>query len=273
MTDLNKLTLYDANIDAIRALFASSLKCDCKLSFSINSDVLRSDAGNSSFVKTQSIALVDICKRFESNVKGTVKALIYNGAQFNNRVLAAFGSSAIIDIYVKQIATTYIAERIVVHNNQLTINQVCSSPSLGYFELTDDDMSTLFESTTNIRKLDLSSNHFAIMSSYGSLNTGDQELPGIEIRTTEKGLIAKNNNFEYVIDATYPSDLSPITIHKSMLSFIDANDDFECSIVTTTSGNDILRLKSKKRDLRIAMTLVYDVSANFDDADSDDLPF
>ena len=106
------------------------------------------------------------------------------------------------------------------------------------------------------------------------MNTGDKELPGIEIRTTERGLIAKNNNFEYVIDAKYPSDLSPITIHKSMLSFIDGNEEFECSVITNNSGHDIMRLKSKKRDLRIAMTLVYDIAADFDAVGDDgDLPF
>lgn len=275
MDNLNKIMLRNANIDMLRALFASSLKCDGKLSFSLNDQRIRTDAGNSSFVKSQTLNVLDICEHYESTLKDvTVKALIYNGTQFNNRVLAAFGSSAIIEIYVKQIGTDTIAELIVISNNQLKINQVCSMPSLGYFELSDNDMSMLFDSTTNLRKLDLTSNHFGIMSSYGSLNTGDKELPGIEIRTTERGLIAKNNNFEYVIDANYPSDLSPITIHKSMLSFIDGNEEFECSVITNNSGHDIMRLKSKKRDLRIAMTLVYDITAEFDAAGDDgDLPF
>lgn len=275
METLNKITLRNANIDMLRALFASSLKCDGKLSFSLNDQRIRTDAGNSSFVKSQTLNVLDICEHYESTLKDvTVKAFIYNGTQFNNRVLAAFGSSAMIEIYVKQIGTDTIAELIVISNNQLKINQVCSMPSLGYFELSDNDMSMLFDSTTNLRKLDLTSNHFGIMSSYGSLNTGDKELPGIEIRTTERGLIAKNNNFEYVIDANYSSDLSPITIHKSMLSFIDGNEEFECSVITNNSGHDIMRLKSKKRDLRIAMTLVYDIAAEFDAAGDDgDLPF
>lgn len=275
METLNKITLRNANIDMLRALFASSLKCDGKLSFSLNDQRIRTDAGNSSFVKSQTLNVLDICEHYESTLKDvTVKALIYNGTQFNNRVLAAFGSSAMIEIYVKQIGTDTIAELIVISNNQLKINQVCSMPSLGYFELSDNDMSMLFDSTTNLRKLDLTSNHFGIMSSYGSLNTGDKELPGIEIRTTERGLIAKNNNFEYVIDSSYPSDLSPITIHKSMLSFIDGNEEFECSVITNNSGHDIMRLKSKKRDLRIAMTLVYDIAADFDAVGDDgDLPF
>ena len=275
MDNLNKITLRNANIDMLRALFASSLKCDGKLSFSLNDQRIRTDAGNSSFVKSQTLNVLDICEHYESTLKDvTVKALIYNGTQFNNRVLAAFGSSAIIEVYVKQIGTDTIAELIVISNNQLKINQVCSMPSLGYFELSDNDMSMLFGSTTNLRKLDLTSNHFGIMSSYGSLNTGDKELPGIEIRTTERGLIAKNNNFEYVIDSSYPSDLSPITIHKSMLSFIDGNEEFECSVITNHSGHDVMRLKSKKRDLRIAMTLVYDIAADFDAVGDDgDLPF
>lgn len=275
METLNKITLRNANIDMLRALFASSLKCDGKLSFSLNDQRIRTDVGNSSFVKSQTLNVLDICEHYESTLKDvTVKALIYNGTQFNNRVLAAFGSSAMIEIYVKQIGTDTIAELIVISNNQLKINQVCSMPSLGYFELSDNDMSMLFDSTINLRKLDLTSNHFGIMSSYGSLNTGDKELPGIEIRTTERGLIAKNNNFEYVIDANYPSDLSPITIHKSMLPFIDGNEEFECSVITNNSGHDIMRLKSKKRDLRIAMTLVYDIAAEFDAAGDDgDLPF
>lgn len=275
MENLNKITLRNANIDMLRALFASSLKCDGKLSFSLNDQRIRTDAGNSSFVKSQTLNVLDICEHYESTLKDvTVKALIYNGTQFNNRALAAFGSSAMIEIYVKQIGTDTIAELIVISNNQLKINQVCSMPSLGYFELSDNDMSMLFDSTTNLRKLDLTSNHFGIMLSYGSLNTGDKELPGIEIRTTKRGLIAKNNNFEYVIDANYPSDLSPITIHKSMLSFIDGNEEFECSVITNNSGHDIMRLKSKKRDLRIAMTLVYDIAADFDATiDDDDLPF
>ena len=275
MDNLNKITLRNANIDMLRALFASSLKCDGKLSFSLNDQRIRTDTGNSSFVKSQTLNVLDICEHYESTLKdATVKALIYNGTQFNNRVLAAFGSSAIIEIYVKQIGTDTIAELIVISNNQLKINQVCSMPSLGYFELSDNDMSMLFDSTTNLRKLDLTSNHFGIMSSYGSLNTGDKELPGIEIRTTERGLIAKNNNFEYVIDSSYPSDLSPITIHKSMLSFIDGNEEFESSVITNNSGHDIMRLKSKKRDLRIAMALVYDIAAEFDAVGDDgDLPF
>ena len=275
MENLNKITLRNANIDMLRALFASSLKCDGKLSFSLNDQRIRTDAGNSSFVKSQTLNVLDVCEHYESTLKDiTVKALIYNGTQFNNRVLAAFGSSAMIEIYVKQIGTDTIAELIVISNNQLKINQVCSMPSLGYFELSDNDMSMLFDSTTNLRKLDLTSNHFNIMLSYGSLNTGDKELPGIEIRTTERGLIAKNNNFEYVIDSSYPSDLSPIIIHKSMLSFIDGNEEFECSVITNNSGHDIMRLKSKKRDLRIAMTLVYDIAADFDAVcDDGDLPF
>ena len=50
MENLNKITLRNANIDMLRALFASSLKCDGKLSFSLNDQRIRTDAGNSSFV-------------------------------------------------------------------------------------------------------------------------------------------------------------------------------------------------------------------------------
>lgn len=273
------IELSNVNIGMLRALFKRSLLCDSKLGFELDmtNGSLSSLAGGSSFFKKWSEPIANFAQNITSTVKTSVKAFVFDGSKFVDRVLSNFDNTATITILCDNVQGEHVAKQVVVSSPMLTIRTVCGLLRLGYVQLKPEEHRALFENTTNLRKLELTSQQINTLSRFGSLNMLGKSVEGIELRTNQKGLVASDGSFEFVLDPNYQYDLQPITIHKSLLRFIDDNESYEVRITTMQTGTDIMTLKSKEHDLIMTMALIVNVSpmmSNFDDeSDDDDLPF
>ena len=275
----NFIELSNVNIGMLRALFKRSLLCDSKLGFELDmtNGSLSSLAGGSSFFKKWSEPIANFAQNITSTVKTSVKVFVFDGSKFVDRVLSNFDNTATITILCDNVQGEHVAKQVVVSSPMLTIRTVCGLLRLGYVQLKPEEHRALFENTTNLRKLELTSQQINTLSRFGSLNMLGKSVEGIELRTNQKGLVASDGSFEFVLDPNYQYDLQPITIHKSLLRFIDDNESYEVRITTMQTGTDIMTLKSKEHDLIMTMALIVNVSpmmSNFDDeSDDDDLPF
>lgn len=273
------IELSNVNIGMLRALFKRSLLCDSKLGFELDmtNGSLSSLAGGSSFFKKWSEPIANFAQNITSTVKTSVKVFVFDGSKFVDRVLSNFDNTATITILCDNVQGEHVAKQVVVSSPMLTIRTVCGLLRLGYVQLKPEEHRTLFENTTNLRKLELTSQQINTLSRFGSLNMLGKSVEGIELRTNQKGLVASDGSFEFVLDPNYQYDLQPITIHKSLLRFIDDNESYEVRITTMQTGTDIMTLKSKEHDLIMTMALIVNVSpmmSNFDvESDDDDLPF
>lgn len=273
------IELSNVNIGILRALFKRSLLCDSKLGFELDmtNGSLSSLAGGSSFFKKWSEPIANFAQNITSTVKTSVKVFVFDGSKFVDRVLSNFDNTATITILCDNVQGEHVAKQVVVSSPMLTIRTVCGLLRLGYVQLKPEEHRALFENTTNLRKLELTSQQINTLSRFGSLNMLGKSVEGIELRTNQKGLVASDGSFEFVLDPNYQYDLQPITIHKSLLRFIDDNESYEVRITTMQTGTDIMTLKSKEHDLIMTMALIVNVSpmmSNFDDeSDDDDLPF
>lgn len=273
------IELSNVNIGMLRALFKRSLLCDSKLGFELDmtNGSLSSLAGGSSFFKKWSEPIANFAQNITSTVKTSVKVFVFDGSKFVDRVLSNFDNTATITILCDNVQGEHVAKQVVVSSPMLTIRTVCGLLRLGYVQLKPEEHRALFENTTNLRKLELTSQQINTLSRFGSLNMLGKSVEGIELRTNQKGLVASDGSFEFVLDPNYQYDLQPITIHKSLLRFIDDNESYEVRITTMQTGTDIMTLKSKEHDLIMTMALIVNVSPmmpNFDDeSDDDDLPF
>lgn len=273
------IELSNVNIGMLRALFKRSLLCDSKLGFELDmtNGSLSSLAGGSSFFKKWSEPIANFAQNITSTVKTSVKVFVFDGSKFVDRVLSNFDNTATITILCDNVQGEHVAKQVVVSSPMLTIRTVCGLLRLGYVQLKPEEHRALFENTTNLRKLELSSQQINTLSRFGSLNMLGKSVEGIELRTNQKGLVASDGSFEFVLDPNYQYDLQPITIHKSLLRFIDDNESYEVRITTMQTGTDIMTLKSKEHDLIMTMALIVNVSpmmSNFDnESDDDDLPF
>lgn len=273
------IELSNVNIGMLRALFKRSLLCDSKLGFELDmtNGSLSSLAGGSSFFKKWSEPITNFAQNITSTVKTSVKVFVFDGSKFVDRVLSNFDNTATITILCDNVQGEHVAKQVVVSSPMLTIRTVCGLLRLGYVQLKPEEHRALFENTTNLRKLELTSQQINTLSRFGSLNMLGKSVEGIELRTNQKGLVASDGSFEFVLDPNYQYDLQPITIHKSLLRFIDDNESYEVRITTMQTGTDIMTLKSKEHDLIMTMALIVNVSpmmSNFDDElDDDDLPF
>lgn len=273
------IELSNVNIGMLRALFKRSLLCDSKLGFELDmtNGSLSSLAGGSSFFKKWSEPIANFAQNITSTVKTSVKVFVFDGSKFVDRVLSNFDNTATITILCDNVQGEHVAKQVVVSSPMLTIRTVCGLLRLGYVQLKPEEHRALFENTTNLRKLELTSQQINTLSRFGSLNMLGKSVEGIELRTNQKGLVASDGSFEFVLDPNYQYDLQPITIHKSLLRFIDDNESYEVHITTMQTGTDIMTLKSKEHDLIMTMALIVNVSPmmpNFDDeSDDDDLPF
>ena len=275
----NFIELSNVNIGMLRALFKRSLLCDSKLGFELDmtNGSLSSLAGGSSFFKKWSEPIANFAQNITSTVKTSVKVFVFDGSKFVDRVLSNFDNTATITILCDNVQGEHVAKQVVVSSPMLTIRTVCGLLRLGYVQLKPEEHRALFENTTNLRKLELTSQQINTLSRFGSLNMLGKSVEGIELRTNQKGLVASDGSFEFVLDPNYQYDLQPITIHKSLLRFIDDNESYEVRITTMQTGTDIMTLKSKEHDLIMTMALIVNVSpmiSNFDnESDDDDLPF
>lgn len=273
------IKLSNVNIGMLRALFKRSLLCDSKLGFELDmtNGSLSSLAGGSSFFKKWSEPIANFAQNITSTVKTSVKVFVFDGSKFVDRVLSNFDNTATITILCDNVQGEHVAKQVVVSSPMLTIRTVCGLLRLGYVQLKPEEHRALFENTTNLRKLELTSQQINTLSRFGSLNMLGKSVEGIELRTNQKGLVASDGSFEFVLDPNYQYDLQPITIHKSLLRFIDDNESYEVRITTMQTGTDIMTLKSKEHDLIMTMALIVNVSpmmSNFDaESDDDDLPF
>lgn len=273
------IELSNVNIGMLRALFKRSLLCDSKLGFELDmtNGSLSSLAGGSSFFKKWSEPIANFAQNITSTVKTSVKVFVFDGSKFVDRVLSNFDNTATITILCDNVQGEHVAKQVVVSSPMLTIRTVCGLLRLGYVQLKPEEHRALFENTTNLRKLELTSQQINTLSRFGSLNMLGKSVEGIELRTNQKGLVASDGSFEFVLDPNYQYDLQPIIIHKSLLRFIDDNESYEVRITTMQTGTDIMTLKSKEHDLIMTMALIVNVSpmmSNFDDeSDDDDLPF
>ena len=273
------IELSNVNIGMLRALFKRSLLCDSKLGFELDmtNGSLSSLAGGSSFFKKWSEPIANFAQNITSTVKTSVKVFVFDGSKFVDRVLSNFDNTATITILCDNVQGEHVAKQVVVSSPMLTIRTVCGLLRLGYVQLKPEEHRALFENTTNLRKLELTSQQINTLSRFGSLNMLGKSVEGIELRINQKGLVASDGSFEFVLDPNYQYDLQPITIHKSLLRFIDDNESYEVRITTMQTGTDIMTLKSKEHDLIMTMALVVNVSpmmSNFDDeSDDDNLPF
>lgn len=273
------IELSNVNIGMLRALFKRSLLCDSKLGFELDmtNGSLSSLAGGSSFFKKWSEPIANFAQNITSTVKTSVKVFVFDGSKFVDRVLSNFDNTATITILCDNVQGEHVAKQVVVSSPMLTIRTVCGLLRLGYVQLKPEEHRALFENTTNLRKLELTSQQINTLSRFGSLNMLGKSVEGIELRTNQKGLVASDGSFEFVLDPNYQYDLQPITIHKSLLRFIDDNESYEVRITTMQTGTDIMTLKSKEHDLIMTMALIVNVSpmmSNFDDESDDDvLPF
>lgn len=275
----NFIELSNVNIGMLRALFKRSLLCDSKLGFELDmtNGSLSSLAGGSSFFKKWSEPIANFAQNITSTVKTSVKVFVFDGSKFVDRVLSNFDNTATITILCDNVQGEHVAKQVVVSSPMLTIRTVCGLLRLGYVQLKPEEHRALFENTINLRKLELTSQQINTLSRFGSLNMLGKSVEGIELRTNQKGLVASDGSFEFVLDPNYQYDLQPITIHKSLLRFIDDNESYEVRITTMQTGTDIMTLKSKEHDLIMTMALIVNVSpmmSNFDvESDDDDLPF
>lgn len=273
------IELSNVNIGMLRALFKRSLLCDSKLGFELDmtNGSLSSLAGGSSFFKKWSEPIANFAQNITSTVKTSVKVFVFDGSKFVDRVLSNFDNTATITILCDNVQGEHVAKQVVVSSPMLTIRTVCGLLRLGYVQLKPEEHRALFENTTNLRKLELTSQQINTLSRFGSLNMLGKSVEGIELRTNQKGLVASDGSFEFVLDPNYQYDLQPITIHKSLLRFIDDNESYEVRITTMQTGTDIMTLKSKEHDLIMTMALIVNVSpmmSDFDnESDDDDLPF
>lgn len=273
------IELSNVNIGMLRALFKRSLLCDSKLGFELDmtNGSLSSLAGGSSFFKKWSEPIANFAQNITSTVKTSVKVFVFDGSKFVDRVLSNFDNTATITILCDNVQGEHVAKQVVVSSPMLTIRTVCGLLRLGYVQLKPEEHRALFENTTNLRKLELTSQQINTLSRFGSLNMLGKSVEGIELRTNQKGLVASDGSFEFVLDPNYQYDLQPITIHKSLLRFIDDNESYEVRITTMQTGTDIMTLKSKEHDLIMTMALIVNVSpmmSNFDvESYDDDLPF
>lgn len=273
------IELSNVNIGMLRALFKRSLLCDSKLGFELDmtNGSLSSLAGGSSFFKKWSEPIANFAQNITSTVKTSVKVFVFDGSKFVDRVLSNFDNTATITILCDNVQGEHVAKQVVVSSPMLTIRTVCGLLRLGYVQLKPEEHRALFENTANLRKLELTSQQINTLSRFGSLNMLGKSVEGIELRTNQKGLVASDGSFEFVLDPNYQYDLQPITIHKSLLRFIDDNESYEVRITTMQTGTDIMTLKSKEHDLIMTMALIVNVSpmmSNFDnESDDDDLPF
>lgn len=269
------IELSNVNIGMLRALFKRSLLCDSKLGFELDmtNGSLSSLAGGSSFFKKWSEPIANFAQNITSTVKTSVKVFVFDGSKFVDRVLSNFDNTATITILCDNVQGEHVAKQVVVSSPMLTIRTVCGLLRLGYVQLKPEEHRALFENTTNLRKLELTSQQINTLSRFGSLNMLGKSVEGIELRTNQKGLVASDGSFEFVLDPNYQYDLQPITIHKSLLRFIDDNESYEVRITTMQTGTDIMTLKSKEHDLIMTMALIVNVSPMMSNFDDDDLPF
>lgn len=273
------IELSNVNIGVLRGLFKRSLLCDSKLGFELDmaSGNLMSLAGGSSFFKKWSEPITNFVQNISSTVKTSVKVFIFDGSKFVDRVLSNFDNTATITILCDNVQGEHVAKQVIVSSPILTIRTVCGLLRLGYVQLKPEEHRALFENPTNMRKLELTSQQINTLSRFGSLNMLGKSVEGIELKTNQKGLVASDGSFEFVLDPSYQYDLQPISLHKSLLRFIDDNESYDVKITTMQTGKDIMTLKSKEHDLIMTMALIVDVAPRLDDfensGDDDDLPF
>lgn len=139
----------------------------------------------------------------------------------------------------------FIASEFRVFNDELEIKLACSEPSLGYKDLTDSQIQTIFnvESATNVFDMD-----WAAIAKVRSLFGLDKEET-FSITTNTDGVRMKGKTYDYLVTAGFDgSNGTNVTLFKKYLNLLD-KEDYSANVM---DNRVVLRSKDSETLLTIA---------------------
>lgn len=139
----------------------------------------------------------------------------------------------------------FIASEFRVFNDELEIKLACSEPSLGYKDLTDSQIQTIFnvESAKNVFDMD-----WAAIAKVRSLFGLDKEET-FSITTNTDGVRMKGKTYDYLVtDGFNGSNGTNVTLFKKYLNLLD-KEDYSANVM---DNRVVLRSKDSETLLTIA---------------------
>ncbi len=218
--------------------------------FILEGDKFKSDVylPTKDVVKSSKLQLSDVFETVDKLDK-PLRLGFLNGSKVRG-VLSYFDLPALhaeID-YIEDGEDQYLADSLTLKDNTLKIKLSCLDPTLGFTNMSDEQLTTVFDDSSKVYKFNLSSTDLEKIS---NLNRLDQSKL-FSIYADSQGVHVKGDQYDIIVDDSVTEAFPEVLIFKTFIPRIDK----ESYNVTVCQGamNKII-LESSETETKIALNL------------------
>lgn len=198
-------------------------------------------------VKLVKVPTADI---FSDGFKSSVKVSFYNGNKVVD-ALSHFGGNISGRIRYSEFDNELMASDFILENNDLTINLACTDPSLSFMEMTSDEITRAFGTSSSLFEFDLLTTHVDRMKSLFNLDKDDDVFT---LYLNEKGIGVKGISYDASITNKYNEGStigSKVVVYKKYLGLLDKENYH----VTVCSNKIVFRSLDTDTLLTVAVAI------------------
>ena len=197
-------------------------------------------------VKLQQVPFAEIFETDEK-IKKTIKMSFFNGNYLIDALKHFMTSTAISgEIIFNEIGEDFIATKFKLISDELSIDINCCYPSLGFQDLTTEQVKAIFNTESQIFTFDLDAFQLDKLNSLFNL---DKEKETFKIAIDPKGVHFKSDVYDNVINPeTNSKQSSEIMFYKKYVPLFDK----ESYSVTICSNKAVLKSKDTNTLITIA---------------------
>lgn len=242
---MKKIKIEQLKVGQLVELIDSIKKVDSYISLKVEPEAVKSSVyfPDKDAVKSISLPFENFFK-MEKELTDTFKMCFYDGS-FVNAILKRFVgpgvASAVIELTETESGELH-AKSLTVQNSELKIKITCSDPETGFVELTDEQISHVFNSSSADFSFELTS---AQKNKFESLFSIDADKQIFSINASDDGVKLSGSSYDYSVTDKSPGVESKQSLYKKFISVLD-NDDY-----TVKVSEDRTFFESQQRDIKI----------------------
>lgn len=168
-------------------------------------------------VKIQSIVLSEIFE-IEKMIEGQLKMSFLNGSHTIDALNHFTGEQVSAEISYRDLAGELIVTAIKLISEGLTVTLPCADPSLGFQDMSDEQIRAVFSTDENLFQFEVHPFHIDKLTSLFSL---EKEQETFKISNSPDGIKFKGATYDSLVAESKTTSESEVTFYKKYIGFLD----------------------------------------------------
>jgi len=217
---MDKLIVQKLKIEAFTNFIEKVLSIDKFIYIKINNGNMISNCylPERDAVKLHTVPMDEVFET-DSVLDKQLKIAFLNGSHTIEALRHFVGTAVSAEINYKQIGDEYIAISMELISDDLTVVLPCSDPSLGFMDMTDEQIKAVFDTTNPIFTFDVQPFNIDNLNSLFKL---EKENEVFNVLNDSTGVRFKGKTYNKLVTEDNKSDsVNEITFYKRYLNFLD----------------------------------------------------